>query len=138
MIKKESGKLIKSTTDDYHYFTSQNVKKCIELSDIHFYNPKHEPDNNNALKSQIAWYIGLMLHPGLITPTTMERTMQIAYAAKLNSGCISRQVGAVVLDSENSIKSVGWNDVPKGQLPCSLRSLDGLENDFQKKKIQSI
>ncbi|GAA0329234.1 anti-phage dCTP deaminase [Morganella psychrotolerans] len=132
--KKESGKLIKSTTDDYHYFTSQNVKKCIELSDIHFYNPKHEPDNNNALKSQIAWYIGLMLHPGLITPTTMERTMQIAYAAKLNSGCISRQVGAVVLDSENSIKSVGWNDVPKGQLPCSLRSLDGLENDFQKKK----
>ncbi len=130
---KESGKNV-NKVDDYQYFTSQNVKKCIELSDIHFYNPKHEPDNNNALKSQIAWYIGLMLHPGLITPTTMERTMQVAYAAKLNSGCISRQVGAVVLDEENSIKSVGWNDVPKGQLPCSLRSLEGLENDFQGKK----
>lgn len=130
---KESGRNV-SEVDGYQYFTSQNVKKCIELSDIHFYNPKHEPDNNNALKSQIAWYIGLMLHPGLITPTTMERTMQVAYAAKLNSGCISRQVGAVVLDEENSIKSVGWNDVPKGQLPCSLRSLEGLENDFQGKK----
>ncbi|HHN8306832.1 anti-phage dCTP deaminase [Morganella morganii] len=130
---KESGRNV-SKIDGYQYFTSQNVKKCIELSDIHFYNPKHEPDNNNALKSQIAWYIGLMLHPGLITPTTMERTMQVAYAAKLNSGCISRQVGAVVLDEENSIKSVGWNDVPKGQLPCSLRSLEGLENDFQGKK----
>ncbi|QKJ50177.1 deoxycytidylate deaminase [Proteus vulgaris] len=129
---KESGNLIKKQ-DDYHYFISQNVKKCIELSDIHFYNPKHEPDNNNALKAQIAWYVGLILHPGLITPTTMERTMQIANVAKLNSGCISRQVGAVILDKENSIKAVGWNDVPKGQVPCSLRSLTGLHNNFSGK-----
>jgi dCMP deaminase len=48
----------------------------------------------------------------------------------MNSGCISRQVGAVVTDKDNSIKSVGWNDVAKGQVPCNLRSLDGLKNNF--------
>lgn len=47
--------------------------------------------------------------------------MQVAYNAKLNSGCISRQVGAVVTDSNYSIKAMGWNDVPHGQTPCILR-----------------
>lgn len=78
-----------------------------------------------------------MKHPGLITPTAMERVMQVAYTVKLNSGCISRQVGAVVTDNDNSIKSVGWNDVAKGQIPCSMRSLDGLINDFDSKVYSS-
>lgn len=56
--------------------------------------------------------------------------MQIAYTAKSNSGCISRQVGAVVTEEDHSVKAVGWNDVAKGQVPCALRSLDGLIQDF--------
>ena len=106
-----------------------SYEKCIEMSDIHLSNLENEPDNN-ILKAQIAWYFSLMIHSGLVTPTALERTMQIAYTAKINSGCISRQVGAVVTDSNYSIKSVGWNDVAKGQVPCNLRSLDGLKNSF--------
>lgn len=116
--------------DSYYEFTSQNVKRCIEISDIHLFNPRNELDNNNILKAQIAWYIALMLHPGLTTPTAMERVMQIAFTAKLNSGCLSRQVGAVITDENNSVKAIGWNDVAKGQVPCSLRSLDGVLKDF--------
>lgn len=66
------------------------------------------------------------MHPGLITPSQDERCMQIAYNAKLNSGCLSRQVGAVVTDSENSIKAVGWNNVAQGQTPCNLRRAEDL------------
>ncbi|MHB2054519.1 anti-phage dCTP deaminase [Pantoea sp. SGAir0418] len=123
---EESGK----GTGEYNHLTNPNVKKCIEISDIHLFNPKNEFDNNNVLKAQIAWYISLMQHPGLISPTSMERVMQVACSVKLNSGCISRQVGAVVTDDNNSIKSVGWNDVAKGQIPCAMRSIDGLLNDF--------
>ncbi|MEQ9842573.1 anti-phage dCTP deaminase [Pectobacterium brasiliense] len=123
---EESGK----GESEYKHLTNPNVKKCIEISDIHLFNPKNEYDNNNVLKAQIAWYIALMQHPGLISPTSMERVMQVAYTVKLNSGCISRQVGAVVTDNDNSIKSVGWNDVAKGQVPCAMRSIDGLMNDF--------
>lgn len=115
--KKLSGKDI---------YTSQNIQKCIEISDIHINNPHREPFNTNDLSSQLLWYISLITHPGLITPTSMERGMQIAYSAKLNSGCISRQVGAVVTDSTYSVKAVGWNSTPEGQTPCILRSATAL------------
>ncbi|OYD23423.1 deoxycytidylate deaminase [Oceanimonas baumannii] len=124
--RRESGK----TRVDDADFISQNVKRCIEISDIHIFNPRNEIDNNNVLKAQLAWYLALIKHPGLISPTNIERVMQIAYTAKVNSGCISRQVGAVVTDENYSIKSVGWNDVAKGQVPCNLRSLDELVNTF--------
>lgn len=133
--RKESGKLTslehKELSDHvkkYHELITSNVKKCIEISDIHIFNPRNEPNNHNILKAQLAWYLSLIKHPGLITPTSLERVMQIAYTAKLNSGCISRQVGAVVTDENYSIKSVGWNDVAKGQVPCNLRSLNEVIN----------
>lgn len=109
---------------------SQNVKKCIEMSDIHVFNPRNELPNNNVLKAQLAWYISLILHPGLVSPTPMERVMQIAYTAKANSGCISRQVGAVVTNNDESVKAIGWNDVAEGQFPCSLRSVEGALSEF--------
>ncbi|KXZ69385.1 Cytidine and deoxycytidylate deaminase zinc-binding region [Acinetobacter venetianus] len=122
--KKETGNGVKGLKE----LIIPNVKKCIEISDIHIFNPRNEPNNHNILKAQLAWYLSLIKHPGLITPTSLERVMQIAYTAKLNSGCISRQVGAVVTDSNYSIKAVGWNDVAKGQVPCNLRSLKDVTN----------
>jgi deoxycytidylate deaminase len=107
-------------------FISQDVKKCIELSDIHLNNPQNGMENFSSLKSQLAWYIMLMKHPGIVPPTSVERSMQIAYSAKLESGCISRQVGAVVTDKNFSIKAVGWNNTPENQVPCLLRSVEDL------------
>jgi dCMP deaminase len=48
--------------------------------------------------------------------------MQIAYTAKMNSACISRQVGASVTNKYGSLKAIGWNSVAEGQTPCLLRS----------------
>ncbi|CAK1804322.1 putative deoxycytidylate deaminase [Vibrio crassostreae] len=122
-----------SSGDKLEKLFLQNVPACLELSDIHLYNPKKEPENHNALKAQLAWYVSLMLHPGLITPTSIERVMQLAYSAKVNSGCISRQVGAAITDVNYSIKGIGWNDVPTGQVPCNLRSLPELKDSFNAK-----
>lgn len=113
-------------------FISQNIQRCIELSDIHITNPHREPYDNNDLSSQLLWYVSLILHPGLVPPTSVERGMQIAYSAKLNSGCISRQVGAVITDGNYSVKAVGWNNAPEGQTPCILRSADTLLNGGEK------
>lgn len=76
-----------------------------------------------SLELQSLKLICLIKQPGLITPSSIERTMNIAFNAKLNSGCISRQVGAVVTDSFFSVKAIGWNEVPEGQTPCSLRNI---------------
>lgn len=107
-------------------FVSQDIQKCIEFSDIHINNPGHDQFATNELKAQLFWYVALMLHPGLIMPTATERCMQIAYSAKINSGCISRQVGAVVTDQDFSVKAVGWNNSPQGQVPCVLRNAEDL------------
>ncbi len=113
----------------YTELVTPNVQKCIEISDIHIFNPREDSKNHDILKAQLIWYISLMMYPGQISPTAMERVMQIAFSAKLNSGCISRQVGAVITDKDYSIISVGWNDVAEGQVPCNLRSLPKLLGD---------
>lgn len=103
-------------------FYHQNMNECLSISDIHLYNPKEDNVVGYPfLSSQLLKYLCLMIHPGLITPTAIERCMQTAYVAKLNSGCLSRQVGAVITDKDFSIKAIGWNDVPQGQIPCNLR-----------------
>lgn len=103
--------------------------KCIQLSDIFLSHDGTEVNRNRDLINQIITYIALILHPGLVPPTPQERVMQVAYTAKLNSGCLSRQVGAAVTDCHYSVKSIGWNSVPEGQVPCSLRLLDDLVRD---------
>lgn len=100
-----------------------DINKCIELSDIYITHNGEDVNYNRNLVDQILTYLSLMRHPGLVPPSPLERVMQIAYTAKLNSGCLSRQVGAVVTNKDFSVKSVGWNTVPQGQTPCNLRSL---------------
>ena len=106
-------------------FYHQNIQGCLEIADIHIYNPDIYNGKYYELTTQILKYVSLMLHPGLVTPTHIERCMQLAYNAKFNSGCLSRQVGAVVTRADYSIQSVGWNDVPKGQISCNLRDANG-------------
>lgn len=121
-------------------FSNQNIRKCIELADIYIDNSQQTKDYSE-LKKKIAKYITLIMHPGLITPTHIERTMQIAYDAKMNSGCISRQVGAVVTDDQFAIKSIGWNSVAENQVPCNLRDMKSLisnedKDSFSKYEIE--
>lgn len=106
-------------------FWSLDIQRCIEIADIHLYNPD-EHNRFKILKTQLVKYLSLIMHPGIITPSQDERCMHIAFNAKLNSGCISRQVGAVVTDSDFSIKAVGWNNVAQGQTPCNLRRVEDL------------
>lgn len=106
-------------------FYHQNIQSCVEVADIHVYNPEISNNKYYVLTEQIIKYVSLMIHPGLITPTHMERCMQLAFNSKLNSGCLSRQVGAVVTRGDYSVQSVGWNDVPKGQVSCIYRDVQG-------------
>ena len=115
-------------------FFAQDVKSCIQVSDIYIHNPNESGGSQQAvLKKQIAKYVSLIQHPGLVTPSPEERCMQIAYTAKYNSGCISRQVGAVVTDSYFSIKALGWNNTAEGQTPCLLRNVTSLINNTDDK-----
>lgn len=103
-------------------FNLQDVEACIQNADIFINNDK----SIGELTKIIVRYVCLMMHPGLVQPTDDERCMQIAQTAKLNSGCISRQVGAVVCNSASDIVSIGWNRPAANSnsevVPCNYRN----------------
>lgn len=131
-------------------FFKQNIEECLQQSDVHisFLSPEDTKKENDKIylfnrienkwsitsnispyfswQDQLLKYISLINHPGLVTPSPEERCMQLAYTAKHNSGCISRHVGAAITDEEYSVKAIGWNNTPSGQVPCVLRNVDGL------------
>lgn len=111
-------------------FASPNVAQCVADAEIHISNTSGK-DNNRvpyffSMAEQWMKYAALIQHPGLITPSSEERCMEVAFNAKFNSGCLSRQVGAVITNKYHSIRTIGWNDVPYGHIPCSLRDLSEL------------
>lgn len=110
--------------DNDNSFSVQDIQGCLQRADLYIHNPNeiNTVSEFKTLANQVISFVSLMKRPGLVTPSPIERCMQIANTAKLNSGCISRQVGAVVTDSNFVIKSIGWNDVPHGQVPCNLRN----------------
>jgi deoxycytidylate deaminase len=138
---KTVDRLLEIDDDEYEctdfqkgIFYAPDVQNCIQISDYHinYNNPKAVLDNQFSFFSkeeQLMKLQALIQQPGIITPEPTERVMQIAYTAKLNSGCISRQVGAVVTDSEFSTKAIGWNDVPKGAVPCSVRNIKEIDSN---------
>lgn len=121
--KRERGKSIKDRTQGNiaQWVTSQNIEEILQKADVYMKNI----DGNKSypqLRFNLAKLIALVKEPGCITPTIDERSMQIAMTARQMSGCISRQVGAVVVNSDGYILGVGWNDPPKGQIPCEMRT----------------
>lgn len=125
----ESGKLY-----------SPDLSRCVSESELHInFNKKKaflgtDTDSINdtgsltfySFAEQWMKFYSLICRPGIITPSKDERSMSIALVAKFNSGCISRQVGCAIVDKENAVLSIGWNDPPSSQLPCNLRYVDEL------------
>ncbi|MFD1602861.1 hypothetical protein ACFSJW_25085 [Flavobacterium artemisiae] len=122
-------------------FYKQNVSQCIQNADIHLafkdYKEIDELNEQVNLKNEnvspyFSWqmqllkFLSLIDQPGIVTPSPEERCMQLAFTAKYNSGCISRQVGAAITDENYAIKAIGWNNTPEGQVPCALRNADDL------------
>lgn len=123
----ESGNTLRKNAYDHNMapFILQDVMTCIENADIFVTRDYSEADYrcDYQLIRSLGRMVALILHPGILTPTKLECCMQIAMTAKLNSGCLSRQVGAVVTDSEYNILSLGWNDAPCGVESCIRRNL---------------
>lgn len=150
--QKKIDRLIKIDDDEYEnteyskgIFYVPDLQNCIQISDYHVnirneYNGYSNDETFYTVNEQISKLQALIQQPSLITPEPIERVMQLAFTARLNSGCISRQVGAAITDKNYSIKAIGWNDTPKGSIPCSLRNVKEINSssfgfsDFEKGK----
>ena len=116
--KKDQG------NDDVAKIYEQNVRHCVNLADISVTNQKQPHD----LYEQLLKYFTLIKNPGCIKPTSSERNMNLAYSMSLNSTCICRQVGAVIVDNDGYIVGAGWNDTDWNRLGCMYRHVSDVKN----------
>lgn len=103
----------------------QSVDFCVDDADVLIDNEKDYPDGDIAvdnLKDKIVPYIGLMKGDLSRTPSPFEMYMGIAYTASLQSRCVKRRVGALIVDEKyNAILSVGNNENPYPIDPCIIK-----------------
>lgn len=88
----------------------QNVRDVFVEGDLFM---RVSKGNISKLEAKISRFLHLIFETAIITPTIEETAMYNAKAAAGNSACLSRQVGACIIDENNNFLSIGWNDVPK-------------------------
>jgi len=90
----------------------QEVRNAFHLADYFLDNNSNAQDGMN-LNEDLERFVSLILGAGLVRPNISERSMNHAHAASLQSSCLSRQVGAILVSSAGEVIGVGTNDVPK-------------------------
>lgn len=99
----------------------QRVSDAFHLSDFFIDNTASRFLDKEQTKSNSAWdineslirLINLVSHDKIERPEVNETAMYEAAGAGMRSACLSRQVGASLLDSEGNIISTGANEVPQ-------------------------
>lgn len=108
MLPKEADDLVHRDRSDKSNY-GQQVEKTFHLSD-YFIRNKH--NNASQLNNAVERFVKLVHGYNGVTPTNDEVGMFEAYSASLKSACLSRQVGAAIMNDKGDILSSGCNDVP--------------------------
>jgi len=88
----------------------QRVRDTTVLSD---YFIRNDSDKDDDLRRSVSRFLSLLFRNGVITPTNDETGMYAAMSAAMGSACLSRQVGAAIVDGQGNVIAKGRNDVPK-------------------------
>jgi deoxycytidylate deaminase len=94
-------------SDAFHlsdYFVDNTEKRILKDSKP---NPKWE------VSQDLERLTMLVTHASVARPTTAETAMHAAAGAAMRSACMSRQVGAALVDRDGNLISTGTNEVPK-------------------------
>ncbi len=115
----------KKTKDDVRAFLDRD-EDAPEKFGQHVSNSFHEADffvDNSAegeddlsitgMNDQLKRFVSLIAQDRIIRPSIAETAMHHARSAQMRSACLSRQVGAALVNSVGTIVSTGTNEAPK-------------------------
>jgi deoxycytidylate deaminase len=66
-----------------------------------------------GMNDQLKRFVSLIAQDRIVRPTIAETAMHHARSAQMRSACLSRQVGATLVDRAGNIVSTGTNEVPR-------------------------
>lgn len=93
----------------------QHVTDAFHEADYFVDNTRDAQDdpNNTGMNEPLRRFVRLLTSGDVIRPTVAETAMDQAHSAQLRSACLSRQVGAAVVDAKGNLISTGTNEVPR-------------------------
>jgi deoxycytidylate deaminase len=102
---KPYGQLVSDTFHLSDYFVDNSTDRVLEHGVAN-----EDWDTNEKL----ARLIKIVTHSEIVRPEMPETAMHHAYGAMMQSACLSRQVGAALVDKAGNVIATGTNEVPKG------------------------
>jgi deoxycytidylate deaminase len=93
--------------------TGQQVRKTIHAADFFVNSETSSQGVKDPTAQSLERFLQIVCGREIVRPTRDERGMHAAWSASLRSSCLSRQVGAAILDIRGELISTGTNDVPK-------------------------
>lgn len=120
----------------------QRVGDAFHLADIFLDNSadrfldakgtRENPDWDVA--DQLARLVEIITHSAIVRPRPEETAMHVAYGTQVRSACLSRQVGASIIDAQGVLVASGTNEVPRaggGVYGSQLRDGDDEDEDHR-------
>jgi deoxycytidylate deaminase/energy-coupling factor transporter ATP-binding protein EcfA2 len=96
--------------DTFHladYFIDNTVNRFKKVGAVIEENPEWDvPD-------QLGRLVDILTHRRIVRPRPGEMGMFHAYGARMRSSCLSRQVGAALIDRSGTLIATGTNEVPR-------------------------
>jgi deoxycytidylate deaminase len=102
----------------------QQVADTFHLADLFLDNtanrfektaPAGQPKPNPAwtVMEDVGRLVDILTHARIVRPRPGETAMYHAYGARMRSACLSRQVGAAIIDRQGNVVATGANEVPR-------------------------
>jgi len=117
---KKAAELFMKRDSDAHEKHGQHVSRAFHLADFFVDNSEdrllrdQRPNPNWDINEHLSRLVKILTHSELVRPTVPETAMYHAYGAQMRSACLSRQVGAALVDAAGNTIATGTNEVPKG------------------------
>ncbi len=106
-------KFVKRDADDITKRHGQHVTEAFYEADFFVDNTENDVDDiSKLLDEKCGRLVDIISHAQVVRPTIEETAMHHAHSARVRSACMSRQVGAALLDSDGTVVATGANEVP--------------------------
>ena len=130
--KRRVQDFMKRDADDALNKKGQHVTDAFFEADFFIDNTRSDPeDEQQFLDEPLARLVSIIIHDRIIRPTIAETAMHHAHSARVRSACLSRQVGAALLDQGGTVVATGTNEVPQAGGGVYGEGPEGGENDHR-------
>jgi deoxycytidylate deaminase len=150
-LVSKADAFIQRDADDEETSHGQHVTDAFYEADFFVDNTLSDAsDAGQLLDEPLARLVDIITHSKIVRPTIEETAMHHAHSARVRSACLSRQVGAALVDGDGTVVATGTNEVPRpgggvyGERPplsdeeehrCAFRETSYCSNNREQNRI---